>query len=219
MRLGFVLFFILAACSSKDQGPGAATRRPDGSECSVPTHCASGTCLLFRENKQRKTGMCTTECTSDLSCGQGAICVVTQLGGLCMRLCNTNLDCKDGFVCTTGRGAQRVCGVEPVNSGPVDPDGCTTEVYGSCIRRSKGECVEKGGVDASQLEGDKKECEAADPNNIWSDGPCPLLDLVGGCRQGCDRPATVWYYASGPYATAEDVEKACTAAGSKFVKP
>ncbi len=92
-------------------------------------------------------------------------------------------------------------------------------MYGSCQNSARTECSERAGVADADRVKDEAVCTATS-GAIWSDGPCPLLDLVGGCRQGCTPSnETTWYYKSGPYASRADVDVQCRALGFTAVAP
>ncbi len=181
---------------------------PNGYACSSPWSCESATCAILSANAQHKPGICTTSCRTDRQCASDERCVLSGNGGFCLKTCSQSASCVDGFVCTGHEPS--LCYVEPQADGGTS---CSTSVYGSCQNATRTECVEKSGVSDADRARDEAACKAA-LGSVWSDGPCPLLDLIAGCREGCSPSNQVtWYYASGPYGTVSDVEAHCRATG------
>lgn len=206
------------ACSS--QGDGANARGPLFSACATASSCESGTCLTFRPNKQGTAGVCTQECVTVLDCPSGSVCAATNVGSICLRSCSAVAPCAAGFACVYVDAAHRACGVEP--GTPLDGGECNQDVRGSCFRPGLRECHERAGESDATLASDKAACRA-DVAAIWSDGPCPILDNLGGCRRGCAEPETTWYYGpaedgtQGKLRNAEEVRQSCSANSLTYV--
>ncbi len=203
----FAAVFV-TACVQIETKTLSDDRVPNGYACTSSFACESGQCLLLEGNAQRKAGICTTTCRTDAQCVSDERCYISTSGGFCLKTCGQGATCADGFVCTGHEPS--LCFVEPSHDGGTS---CASAVYGSCQNAARTECVEKAGASDADRTRDETACRATS-GSIWSDGPCPLLDLVAGCRQGCSPGNQVtWYYKSGPYASVGDVEALCRAAG------
>jgi hypothetical protein len=209
-----VIPLCLAACMIETTA--AEGERPIGYACQSAWSCERGQCLLLGDNAQNKVGICTSSCRNDSQCGADERCYASSNGGgrYCLKACTQSSACADGFVCT-GHDPS-VCFVEPRVDGA---GACATSVYGSCQNSARTECSERAGVADADRAKDEAACTAS-PGAIWSDGPCPLLELVGGCRQGCTPSnQTTWYYGGGPYASRAAVDAHCRASGLTAVAP
>ncbi len=188
--------------------------KSNGYACNDAWSCESGQCLALGENTQNKPGICVSTCRRDTQCANDERCATSPGGSssYCLKACTHSTACADGFVCTGHEPS--VCFVEPkATSG----GSCARSVYGSCQSSSRTECSEKAGVSDADRANDEAACTAT-AGAIWSDGPCPLLDLVGGCRQGCTPTNQVtWYYQGGPYASRSDVDAHCRVVGLSTV--
>jgi len=87
-------------------------------------------------------------------------------------------------------------------------------------------CGEASGLTSDQINSLKMTCVPREPvdggismSGVYSDGPCPLANRIGGCTITSGAyTQTAWYYGGGSL-TADDVPDACKAAGGTYIKP